>query len=147
VLVRAVDEGALTGAYRAAAARFVDYWNGPWAWDAMAPRLKAEIVRYLPKAPLDFRALIDEPGAPPGLRDLRCPMLVLRGEHAPRPSRLIADRLAGLAPHALARTIPRAGHMGALTHSELVAGLIAEFVRRSVGRPARSPASQALAAA
>jgi len=54
-----VDHGVLTGAYEAAACRFVDYWTGSGAFAAMSPRLKADVVRYVPKACLDFRALID----------------------------------------------------------------------------------------
>ncbi len=47
------------------------------------------LLRWLLKAPLDFEALIEKPTPLSAYRVLRCPMLVLRGERAPRPSRLI----------------------------------------------------------
>jgi pimeloyl-ACP methyl ester carboxylesterase len=127
-VARAVDDGVLTGAYRDAAARFVDFWNGAGSWAAMAPRLKAALVGYLPKACLDFRALIDEPGSLERLGRLGSPTLVLAGEHAPRPTRLIAEAVARHAPGATLRTVPGAGHMGPLTHAGAVAASIGEFV-------------------
>lgn len=148
-LAAALDEGVLTGAYQAAAARFIDYWNGEGAWQAMGPRLRTELVRYLPKACLDFRALLDEPGSLASVCRLGCPLLLLRGEHAPRPTRLIADGLAGVVAHATAGIVSTAGHMGPLTHAERVAEHIAEFVRRAEDRAAKAaeaPASAAMAA-
>jgi pimeloyl-ACP methyl ester carboxylesterase len=142
-VARAVDRGVLTGAYREAAARFVDYWNGAGSWAAMPRRLQAALVGYLPKACLDFRALIDEPGSLERLGRLGrfgLPTLVLAGEHAPRPTRLIAEAVATHAPGATIRTVPGAGHMGPLTHAGAVAGIIADFVtaaeRRSAGTAA-----------
>ncbi len=53
----AVGAGLVSGAYQAAAAHFVDYWNGAGAWAALRPNVRDALIRWLPKAPLDFRAL------------------------------------------------------------------------------------------
>ncbi|HEX2257756.1 MAG TPA: alpha/beta hydrolase [Afifellaceae bacterium] len=138
-LVRAVDDGVLSGAYREAAARFVDYWGGSGAWAAMPPRLQAALVRYLPKACLDFRALIGAPGTLEDLRQLMCPCLIVRGEQAPRPTQLMAEVLADHLPGATTALIRGAGHMGPLTHCSVVSGAIAEFItisKRVTARPA-----------
>jgi len=54
-------DGVISGNYRAAAASFVDYWGGQGTWAALRPSAQAAMTRWMPKAPLDFRALIDEP--------------------------------------------------------------------------------------
>ncbi|MET0919190.1 MAG: alpha/beta fold hydrolase, partial [Burkholderiales bacterium] len=93
-------EGVITGNYRGAAASFVDYWSGRGAWAALRPSVQAALTRWMPKAPLDFRALIDEPTTVTAYTALRIPTLILRGEHAPRTTRLIAETLPTLMPAA-----------------------------------------------
>ncbi len=127
-LMDACIGGLARGDYRAAAARFVDYWNGSGAWPALRPGLQAALVRWLPKAPLDFRALIDEPAPLSAYRHLACPVLILRGQHAPRPTRLVSALLAGAVPDCLPEQIAGAGHMGPLTHAEAVNRLIADHI-------------------
>jgi pimeloyl-ACP methyl ester carboxylesterase len=129
-LARKTGEGVISGDYRGAAARFVDYWGGPGTWDAMRPSPQAALTRWVPKAPLDFTALIEEPTPAGAYAALHVPVLVLRGEHAPAPTRLIAERLPTLLPAAHLAVVAGAGHMGPLTHAAevnaLVVGHIAE---------------------
>jgi pimeloyl-ACP methyl ester carboxylesterase len=63
-----------------------------------------------------------------GYRALKCPVLIMRGEHALKPSRIIADRLAELLPNSRLLVIDGAGHMGPFTHSSKVAALIARHI-------------------
>jgi pimeloyl-ACP methyl ester carboxylesterase len=51
---------------------------------------------------------------------LDIPTLILRGEHALGPSRLIVETLSTLMPAARMTVIPGAGHMGPITHSGAV---------------------------
>ena len=124
----------ITGDYRGAAASFVDYWGGRGAWAALRPSAQAAMTRWMPKAPLDFRALIDEPTPMTAYADLRCPTLILRGEHAPAPTRLIAETLATFMPTARLAVIGGAGHMGPLTHASAVNAAIARHVAQSEAR-------------
>ena len=55
-------------------------------------------------------------------------MLILRGERAPAPTRLIADILASVIPAARLGVIAGAGHMGPLTHASEVNAVIARNV-------------------
>ena len=55
-------------------------------------------------------------------------MLILRGEHAPAPTRLIAEGLAELLPASRLAVIRGAGHMGPLTHAPEVAALITHHI-------------------
>jgi pimeloyl-ACP methyl ester carboxylesterase len=137
----------IAGDYAGAAAAFVDYWGGVGAWAALRPTMQAALVRWAPKAPLDFRALIEESRPLAAYSDLRMPVLVMRGEHAPRPSRKIAEMLASVAPEARLAVIDGAGHMGPSTHGSVVGELIATHIgaaetaiRRRRGGRSRSAA-------
>jgi pimeloyl-ACP methyl ester carboxylesterase len=127
-------EGVITGNYRGAAASFVDYWGGRGAWAALRPSVQAALTRWMPKAPLDFRALIDEPTCLTAYTALRIPALILRGEHAPQTTRLIAETLPTLMPAARLAVIAGAGHMGPLTHSSEVNAVITRHIDQARAR-------------
>ena len=120
-----ISHGVVTGDYRGSMATFVDYWSGPGTWDQMRPEGHKALIRWAPKAPLDFQALIDDPTPAEAYRTLAFPVLILRGEHGPAPTRLIADGLSRLLPATRLLTIDGAGHMGPMTHAGLVCELIA----------------------
>jgi pimeloyl-ACP methyl ester carboxylesterase len=143
-----------SGDYRGAVAAFVDYWNGPGAWDGLRPHVQSALIRWAPKGPMDFHALIEEATPADAYRALTFPVLIMRGEHAPTPTRLIAEALAELLPASRLAVVGGAGHMGPLTHAPVVLALIARHIataepqrprlgkeaapdaRRAVSRPA-----------
>jgi pimeloyl-ACP methyl ester carboxylesterase len=127
-IAREVGAGVTTGDYRGAAARFVDYWSGKGSWEALPPRQQLRLLRWAPKAPLDFAALIQEPSWPDGYVGLRMPALIIRGEYARGPSRLIAETLAASIPEAQLVVVAGAGHMGPFTHGREIDALIASHV-------------------
>jgi pimeloyl-ACP methyl ester carboxylesterase len=110
-----VCQGVVTGDYRAAVAAFVDFWNGPGAWEAMRPAAQNALIHWAPKGPLEFRAVMDDPTPASAYGALNFPVLILRGEHAPMPTRLIAEGLAELLPAGRLLVVEGAGHMGPLT--------------------------------
>jgi pimeloyl-ACP methyl ester carboxylesterase len=120
-----VDRAVVRGAYQMGARRFVDYWNGDGTWTALKPEVQAELIRYLPKACLDFRALLDERLPLVAFRRLRAPLVLLRGEHAPQPTDLIVRKLIEVMRPRMVQVVPGAGHMGPISHAEGVAGAIA----------------------
>jgi pimeloyl-ACP methyl ester carboxylesterase len=85
--------------------------------------------------------LIAEPAQPGAYSALRFPVLLMRGEYAPAPKRLAAERLAALLPEARLVVIAGAGHMGPFTHRDHVNGLI-----RSHAADARQPSLAELSA-
>jgi pimeloyl-ACP methyl ester carboxylesterase len=127
-ITRVTAQGVIAGDYAGAAAAFVDYWCGGGKWAVLRPTVQAALIRWAPKAPLDFRALIEEPTPLAAYSDLRMPVLVIRGQHAPRPTRLIAETLANLLPAARLAVIDGAGHMGPLTHAIVVNELITAHI-------------------
>jgi pimeloyl-ACP methyl ester carboxylesterase len=127
-IAREAGTGVTTGDYRGAAARFVEYWGGKGAWKALSSRQQLTLVRWVPKAPLDFAALFEEPALPGAYAGLQVPVLIMRGEHAPKPSSLAAETLQARLPDARLVVIAGAGHMGPLTHGPAVNALIASHV-------------------
>lgn len=140
--IRAVADQAATcvasGDERGGAMAFVDYWSGPGTWDALRPAVQDALICWMPKAPLDFTALFEEPTRWEALARLNLPTLIIRGERAPPPTRLIADTLPSLLPDCRLAIVASAGHMGPLTHVTEVNSLIAGHIDRVDGEPAES---------
>jgi pimeloyl-ACP methyl ester carboxylesterase len=126
----AIDQAILAGDHRTAARQFVDYWGEAGAWAAMRSEVQADVIHYMPKACLDFRALKAEPTPLTVYRHFRFPVLLLQGQHTPEPMQFIARRLAKALRFGLPQTLEGAGHMGPLTHAEKVAELVAGFIAR-----------------
>lgn len=138
-VARKVCHGVVTGDYRGAVAGFVDYWNGPGSWNALRPALQSALIRWVPKGPLDFRALIDDPTPADAYRRLKFPVLILRGERGPSPTRTIAEGLAELLPACRLVDIAGAGHMGPLTHApEVNAHIVRHIAETDAGAEAPS---------
>ena len=122
-------EGVASGDYRGGACAFIEYWGGARTWAALRPSLQAALVAWLPKAPLDFHALIEEPAALDADRAIACPVLILRGEFAPAPTAAVARLLSSALPRCRIETIPGAGHMGPITHADEVNARILRFLQ------------------
>jgi pimeloyl-ACP methyl ester carboxylesterase len=119
-LATEITRGIATGAYRAAARRFVDYWSGASAWDGLKSETQDNLVNWIPKAALEFRALIEERIPLEAYRRLRVPMLLMRGEHSPRPAQLVAQKLARVCKPRMVEAVAGAGHMAPFSHAESV---------------------------
>jgi pimeloyl-ACP methyl ester carboxylesterase len=129
-----LGEAVAKGDYRAGMAGFVDYWNGPGAWNALRPDGQDALIRWAPKGPLDFHALFHEATPLYAYRALKFPVLILRGEHAPVPTRVIAESLSDQLPDSRLTVVGGAGHMGPLTHASEVSALIAAHIRAAEPR-------------
>jgi len=123
-----MGRGVGAGDYRGAMATFVDYWNGPGAWAGLRPYVQSALMRWAPKGPMDFHALMEERTPADAYRTLAFPVLLMRGERGPAPTRLIAETLAELLPAGRLVVIGGAGHMGPLTHAPLVFATIARHI-------------------
>ena len=108
-----------SGDHAEAAATFVDYWNGDGAWSALREDVRASMLRWMPYAAVHFHALLSEMTPLAAVR-LDCPVLVMRGEHALPPSRLLAETIARAMSDRPVECISGAGHMGPITHADAV---------------------------
>ena len=103
-------------------------------------------IRWLPKAALDFLALIEETTPLASYCRIAGPVHVLRGQYAPSPSRLIADVLARAIPNATLDVVPDAGHMGPVTHATDVNACIAGYIRAATKPRQESSVDRSVAA-
>ena len=138
--------GVVSGAYQSAAAAFVDYWNGEGAWEALRPDVRNGLVRWLPKAPLDFRALLEDDTPIASYRRITGPVSILCGEHALPPSRLIAEELAVALPNSTLEIVPGAGHMGPVTHTADVYARLSKHIHLADGARGAERAAETIAA-
>jgi pimeloyl-ACP methyl ester carboxylesterase len=120
-----------TGAIRAAARRFVDYWTAPGAFDALKREAQDGVVRYIPKACLDFQAAIEERTPLTAYRRLRVPLLLMLGEHATRATDVLGRKLAMAMNPGAIRIVQGAGHMGPITHRDAVVRMIVQSIEAS----------------
>jgi pimeloyl-ACP methyl ester carboxylesterase len=128
-----VIQSVLFGDYQGASRRFVDYWNHTGMWDSIKPESRAELIRYVRKAPLEFGALIEEPTSLVAFRRLTVPVLLMRGERTPMPAALVARKLFAVFRSAAMETVSGAGHMGPFSHADVVSGMIAAHIAAVAG--------------
>jgi pimeloyl-ACP methyl ester carboxylesterase len=133
-----VQHATLVGDYHFGARHFVDYWNGRGAWDTLRAEARSDLARHVPKACLDFHALIEEKTPLAAYRRIRGQLLLLRGEHAPEPIQAIIRKLTTVMKPGSVMTIAGAGHMGPFSHAERVADAIAAHIAASEHRVANS---------
>ena len=111
-----------------AARCFIDYWNGAGAWDAMTAEHRAGILPAVANVRRWGHALFSEPAPPSALRRLDMPVLLIAGSETTVAARAVLDILRPQLPKSTLVTVPGAGHMGPLTHADLVNQTIADFL-------------------
>ena len=107
---------------------FVTYWNGPGAWPALQGTTRTEFVRTGWVAHEGARSLVADRTPARAYAKLRCPTLLLTGSSTPTAAAHVIERLAESIPSARKTTLQGAGHMGPLTHGDLVSDLIARHI-------------------
>jgi pimeloyl-ACP methyl ester carboxylesterase len=112
-----------------AAARFVDYWSGGGAWQALSAGQQIGIIRCTGVIAAQFAALASDTPRLSDYRSLRTPVLMLSGAGMRAPVRRIGELLRFALPDATFDTMPSMGHMGPVTHPNAVAQRISQFVR------------------
>ena len=97
----------------------------------MNPDAQADLVRYVPKAFLDFRASIEERVPLVAYRRLRMPLCLMIGEHAPLATELPARKLSAVMNPGALRVVKGAGHMGPQSHSNIVVKMVVDNIAAS----------------
>lgn len=135
-IARRVRDAVGAGDNAGAAEAFVDYWNERGAWARLSPHVQGALTRWAPKAPLEFGALMNARTVLEDFAALDCPTLVLRGEHAPMPTRVIADALPDAMNCACVEVLAGAGHMGPMMHADAVAARTVAHILGAEAMPA-----------
>ena len=114
----------------AAARRFIDYWMGPGTWDRMPESRQAPIAAAMDPIAHWARALASEPTPLAAFRALDMPVLCLAGGSSPASSRGVTRLLVEALPDVTAIECAGLGHMGPVTHPDVVNEAIAAFIAR-----------------
>ncbi len=114
----------------AAARRFIDYWMGDGSWDGMPPARQAPIAASMDSIAHWARALAEEPTPLAAFRSLAMPVLCMVGSESPASSRSVTRLLAQSLPNVTVIECAGLGHMGPVTHPEVVNEAIAVFIAR-----------------
>ena len=114
-----------------AAAIFMDFWNDGGKFSDFPVRVQKDFAQRTDKLGLDFQALT---GTPLTLKDyqsrLKLPVTVIAGRLSRLPALRVAEELSQALPECHLRWV-ETGHMGPVTHPELVNPLIVDSLSRS----------------
>jgi len=128
-VARATEAAVCSGQHIDATEMFIDYWSGTGTYAALPPSRQALFAALLPKVPLDFQALINDPLHAFDYRRIGAPSCLITGRASPDCAHAVATVLAAALPDSETHRID-AGHMGPLTHPAVVNPVIDEFIRR-----------------
>jgi pimeloyl-ACP methyl ester carboxylesterase len=117
---RAVATGGTSLEHEAWLRAFVDYWSGTGAWDALREEVRAEFRRSAWVVREAVRTLIEDTTSASAFAGLAIPVALVTGERSPAGARAIIARLAAAIAGARSAVIPGAGHLGPVTHPDIV---------------------------
>lgn len=123
---RAVDAGDLDGA----AERFIDYWMGEGAWAGTPEPRKPAIAASMVNVRRWAHALMTEPAPLQAFAALDVPVLYMMGGRSPASALGVARLLTRALPRVEVLEFAEMGHMGPLTHPEVVNAAIRGFLGR-----------------
>jgi pimeloyl-ACP methyl ester carboxylesterase len=124
--LEAFDAGNRAGA----AECFINFWMGRGAWARMPDSRKSPIAASIGNLGEWAWALMNEPTPLSAFSNLRVPVLLITGAESPPSSRGVARLLASALPQIEVVELKGVGHMGPITHPEIVNDTIAHYLER-----------------
>jgi len=121
----AIDAGDL----HTAAERFIDFWMGNGAWARTPESRKEPIADSVANIRAWGKALFDEPTPLAAFSALNIPVLYMLGANSPASSHAVARLLTPVLPHVEVVEFAGVGHMGPITHPDLINDAIAGFLQ------------------
>jgi pimeloyl-ACP methyl ester carboxylesterase len=112
--------------------RFVDFWSGAGAWQALPEARRAALAARMPSVMGHFDALFHDTLTRAQVARLGVPVLVMRGARTVPAARRIFELLRLALPSARYEVLLEMGHMGPVTHGAQVNRRIAEFLHARV---------------
>ena len=119
----AIDAGDAAGAAR----RFIDYWMGPGSWDVMPATRQGPVAASMVNVRGWASALFSQPTPLEAFRTLDIPVLCMVGARSPASSLGVARLLAQALPRVRIHEFADLGHMGPVTHPDVVNNQIERF--------------------
>ncbi len=121
---RLMDEGNFVeaGEY------FIDYWLKPGAWKSMTKIRRSALVNGMHAASPEWYASFHEPTPLTEFATIEVPILLLSGKKSTIPARAITTLLSSVLPHARVLELEGIGHLGPVTHPEVINSAIEAFL-------------------
>ena len=116
-----------------AAARVIDFWGGPGAYETLPDRVKQVVAASTALNFLDWQMIWEEPTTADAYRTVTAPTLVLKGAVSTPPLAALATAARTLLPNTAYAEIPDASHFSISTHPRAVADLVAGHVAAVAG--------------
>ena len=118
------------GNTNAAAECFIDYWMGSGSWRQTPAQRKPAIAASVVNVRRWSQALFTEPTPLAAFGRLDLPVLYMLGRQSTASARGVARRLIATLPRVEVIEFDGLGHMGPITHAEIVNEAIAGFLER-----------------
>lgn len=122
----ALDAGDLSGA----AEYFIDFWMGKGSWRQTPEPRKAPIAASIANVRGWAHALLNEPTPLAAFSALHVPVLYMMGKDSPASSRSVGRLLTRVLPDVEVVEFDSVGHMGPITHPDVVNAAILRFIER-----------------
>jgi pimeloyl-ACP methyl ester carboxylesterase len=113
----------------ATAERFIDYWMGTGSWGKTPDQRKALIAASVTNVRRWAHALFTEPTPLSAFRSLNFPVLYMIGKLSTPAAHGVARLLTNTLPQVEVMEFEELGHMGPITHPDLVNDVIAQFLK------------------
>lgn len=123
----AIDANDHAGAARC----FLDYWMGPGSWDSMPAARQGPVAASMVNVRGWASALFGEPAPLQAFQALDIPVLYMVGAMSQASSRGVARLLTQTLPKVEVMEFAGLGHMGPVTHPQVVNDAIDRFFSRS----------------
>ena len=114
-----------------AAEAFIDFWMGEGSWAGMPEPRKVPIAASIGNVRQWARVLTREPTSLQQFAQLDIPVLYLTGHDSPASSLSVARLLTAVLPRVEVIEFEGLGHMGPITHPQVVNPAIAGFLERN----------------
>jgi pimeloyl-ACP methyl ester carboxylesterase len=115
----------------AAAERFIDYWSGPGTWARTPEQRKPPIAAAVTNVRRWGHALFTEPTPLEAFRSLDVPVLYMVGKRSTPAAHGVARLLVNALPQVEVVEFESLGHMGPVTHPDVVDECIGRFIERT----------------
>ena len=115
----------------AAAGHFIDYWMGAGSWQRTPPARKPAIAASVTNVRRWAHALMTEPTPLSAFVALDMPVLYMVGARSTASAKGVARLLTAALPRVEVLEFEGLGHMGPVTHPEVVNEAIARFLERA----------------
>jgi pimeloyl-ACP methyl ester carboxylesterase len=115
----------------AAAERFIDYWMGTGTWARTPEQRKPPIAASVMNVRRWGHALFTEPTSPEAFRSLDIPVLYMVGKRSTPSAHGVARLLVNALPRVEVVEFENLGHMGPVTHPDLVNAAIGQFLEKA----------------